>query len=107
MSGTLRKFTAMAVSLALISIPAVAAASAPAAQPSPAAANAWTTLSVMSTGASTATMAAAQDDLSHSAGGVPLPVIGVWLATLGLFIYIVTRDHDSDLDFGPTPVSPD
>ncbi len=109
MSALSRKIVALSATLALLAMPtgAIAASNAPASTQS--ASTAWTTLSVMSTGtASAATTAAAQEGMSEGAraGGIPLPVIGVWLATLGVFIWIVTRDKDGDLDFGPFPLSP-
>lgn len=108
MPGLLSKVTASVALFGLLASPAGAiAATSSAAPATQAAANAWTTLSVMSTGTSSATIAAAQGEQGLGAGGIPLPVIGVWLATLGVFIWIVTRDHDSDLDFGPDPISPD
>lgn len=108
MPGLLSKFAGTAALLALLASPAGAIASSSATTPSTqSAANAWTTLSVMSTGASAATVAAAQGDVAYDRRGIPLPVIGVWLATLGVFIWIVTRDNDGDdFDFGPFPISP-
>jgi hypothetical protein len=35
--------------------------------------------------------------------GVPLPVIGIWLAGIALAVYIATRHHRGRFDF---PVSP-
>ena len=107
MPGLLRKIAGMTASLALLSIPAGSiAASAP--QAAPSAANAWTTLSVMSTGASSANIAAAEDDMRNDGGvsGIPLPVIGVLLLTLGVAIWIVTRDDKGNLGLGPFPLSP-
>src|SRR5947209_1566067 len=45
------------------------------------------------------------NDRSHcnGVGGVPLPVIGIWLAEVALAVYILTRSHHARFVF---PVSP-
>jgi hypothetical protein len=35
--------------------------------------------------------------------GVPLPVIGIWLAEVALAIYILTRNHHGRLSFPNSP----
>lgn len=105
MPGQLRKVAAATAALALIVTPTGAIASTrPAA---PAASAQWATLGAMTTStASTTSLAAAQDGFAYDrgVGGIPLPVIAVWLAALGLVIWMLTHDDDGDLGF---PISPD
>ena len=117
MAGTLGKFAGAAAAMALLVSPTAAIASsgpspATLSAPSTQSANAWSTLSVMSSASSSAaTLAAAQGDPRYDGGvsGIPLPVIAVLLATLGVFIWILVQDDDGDgfdIDFDPTPNSP-
>jgi hypothetical protein len=91
------------------------AASAPAAAPAQASQASWLTLSMLSpSGAIGLAGAAAQPATDVPPGppppppengynGVPLPVIGIWLAGIALAVYIATRHHRGRFDF---PVSP-
>jgi hypothetical protein len=97
---------------------AVAAATPPAAPPQASGAS-WLTLSMLTpTGAiglagTAAQPAADQPPPSPPPGppphegnavaGVPLPVIGIWLAEVALAVYILTKNHRSRFIF---PVSP-
>jgi hypothetical protein len=39
----------------------------------------------------------------NAISGVPLPVIGIWLAELALGVYILTRSHHGHFDFPNSP----
>ena len=43
----------------------------------------------------------------NAVSGVPLPVIGIWLAEIAVAVYILTRNHHGRFSFPPPPpVSP-
>jgi hypothetical protein len=42
----------------------------------------------------------------NAVSGVPLPVIGIWLAGIALAVYILTRSHHGRFSFPQPPVSP-
>jgi hypothetical protein len=113
------RIAAAAVAGAILfdSTAAVAAATPPAAPPQPSVAS-WATLSMLTpTGAigfagATAAQPAADQPPPPPPGpppegnavrGVPLPVIGIWLAEIALAVYILTKNHRSRFVF---PVSP-
>jgi hypothetical protein len=89
------------------------AASAPPATPPQASQATWLTLSMLSpSGAIGLAGAAAQPATEvppppppedNAYRGVPLPVIGIWLAGIALAVYIATRNHRGRFNF---PVSP-
>jgi hypothetical protein len=110
MFGSMRKLTAFAVGASLMSVTtgAVAAAPAPAPVATTQSVNPWVALDAMnsSTAAAAATTAAAQDNYrGEGMGFPPIPVLVIILATLGVGIWILTKDDDHDgLDI--EPVSP-
>ena len=101
---------------------AAVAQNAPAATPQTAQTS-WMTLSMLSTsGAVGLAGAAAQpaadqppppppppgalpppDDRDNRVGGVPLPVIGIWLAEIALAVYILTKHHHGEFNFPNSP----
>ncbi len=108
MAGMLSKFAGAAavVALTVSSTAAIASprpVSAAVSAPSPqSATNAWSTLSVMSSASSST--AALQDDYAYRDDrGIPLPVIAVLLATLGVFIWILVQDDDDGFTIRPVP----
>lgn len=107
MSRKVGKLAGVAVALALLASPAsVIASTRSVAAPAQSAASAWTTLSTMSSASSTsATLAAAQGDFGYRGRGIPIPVLAVWLATIGLAIWILVHDDDGDSDDGLEPIS--
>lgn len=111
MRGNFKKIPLAAAATALLVSPTAALASS--ASPAPAStASAWSTLSAIgSATSSSASLAAVQGDMDYRDDdrGIPLPVIAVIGATLGLFIWILVHDDDdSDLDeFIRDPISPD
>src|SRR2546423_608197 len=114
-------FAAVVVAILFDSTAAIAAAtpSAPAQQASAAS---WMTLSMLTpSGAVGLAGAAAQPAADqpppppppppgppppegNAVSGVPLPVIGIWLAGIALAVYILTRNHHGRFSF--PPVSP-
>jgi len=115
MLGSMRKLTALAVGISLLSVTTGAVAAAPVAAPAPVASTAsvspWVALGAMNspTAAAAATAAAAQDYRDDRGPGFPpIPVLIIILATLGVGIWIITQDDDDgDVDFDvPPPVSP-
>jgi hypothetical protein len=110
MSNIVRKFTAAAVAMSLVTIPTATIAATPAAPVAAAPtvvappANAWLSLSAMTANSSSAAAAAAAQD-DDGPGFPPIAPLVVILATIGVAIWILTKgDNDSDLDL---PVSPD
>ena len=102
------KLISAAICAALV-ISSTAAAAAPA-RAVPATHDPWTTLSMMNPAGAAAlggAVAAAQDtDADYRADRpfyLPIPVLAVILAVIALDIWILTKDHDHDLD----NVSPD
>lgn len=96
----------MAASAAMLITSASATASTPPPN-SPPAANPWMTLSMLNSAGAAAlggTAAAAQpayptpDEAGSppGVGGIPWPVIAVWLAVIALDIYIVTSDDNDN-----------
>src|SRR5439155_23161834 len=102
---------------------AAVAAATPSAAPPQASAASWLTLSMLTpTGAIGLAGTAAQpaaDQLppppppgppppeGNAVRGVPLPVIGIWLAEVALAVYILTKSHRSRFGFPVTsPASP-
>ena len=110
MPGLLRKITSAAAATALLASPTTAFASSRTAATPSASAN-WAMLSAMSSASSSsAALAAAQGDYAYRDNrGIPLPVIAVLAATIGLAIWILVHDEDDgDVDFGiGDPLSPD
>jgi hypothetical protein len=110
MFGSMRKITAFAVGASLMSVTtgAVAAAPAPAPVVNTQSVSPWVALGAMnsSTAAAAATTAAAQDGYrGEGMGFPPIPVLVIILATLGVGIWILTKDDDHDgLDI--EPISP-
>jgi hypothetical protein len=106
----LRKFTAAAVAMSMVTIPtasisatpATPAAVAPTVVASPT--NAWLSLSAMTANSSSAAAAATlQDD--DGPGFPPIAPLVVIVATIGVAIWILTKgDNDGHLHL---PVSPD
>jgi len=110
---------AVAAALIFDSSAAIAAGPMPAAPPQASQAS-WLTLSMLSpSGAIGLAGAAAQPATDvppppppgppppeNAYGGVPLPVIGIWLAGIALAVYIATRNHKGRFVFPETPVSP-
>jgi hypothetical protein len=109
--------TAVTAAILLDSTVAVAATPAPAAPPQASAAS-WMTLSMLTpTGAIGLAGTAAQPAADqpppppgppppreeNGVSGVPLPVLGIWLAEIALAVYILTRSHHGRFRF---PVSP-
>jgi hypothetical protein len=95
------------------------AASAPPAAPPQASQASWLTLSMLSpSGAIGLAGAAAQPATDvpppppgpppppedNAYRGVPLPVIGIWLAGIALAVYIATRNHKGRFVFPTSPV---
>jgi hypothetical protein len=92
------------------------AASPPVATPPQASQASWLTLSMLSpSGAIGLAGAAAQPATDVPPGppppppenaynGVPLPVIGIWLAGIALAVYIATRNHKGRFIFPTSPV---
>lgn len=107
MSRKVSKLAGVAVALALLASPAsVIASTRSVAAPAQTSASAWTTLSTMSSASSTsATLAAAQGDFGYrdrDRRGIPAPVLAVWLATIGLAIWILLHDDDDgNFSFSP------
>ena len=110
MLGSMRKLTAFAVGISLMSVTtgAIAAAPTPAPVANAASVNPWVALGAMSSSsaATAATAAAAQDNYRDDGMGFPpIPVLIIILATLGVGIWILTKDDDHDgLDI--EPISP-
>ena len=106
MQRKLGKLAGAGAALALLVTPTAAMAASRTTVPATStqsATNAWTTLSAMSSASSsTASVAAAQGDFGYRGNGIPLPVLAVWAATLGLFIWILVHDDD-DGGFGISP----
>ncbi|MEO8456003.1 MAG: hypothetical protein ABI454_12670 [Sphingomicrobium sp.] len=91
------------------------AATTPPAAPAQASQTSWLTLSMLSpSGAIGLAGAAAQPATDvppppdgNAYHGVPMPVIGVWLAGVALAVYILTRHHRGRFSFPqPNPNSP-
>jgi hypothetical protein len=100
------------------------AASAPPATPPQASQAGWLTLSMLSPSASIGLAGAAVQPATdvpppppppmgppppegNAYNGVPLPVIGIWLAGIALAVYILTRNHNGRFSFPqPQPNSP-
>lgn len=114
MSGSMRKITTFAAALSLMSVTTGAVAAAPAPVPAPVAntssVNPWVALGAMnssSAAAAAASTAAAQDYRDEGMGFPPIPVLVIILATLGVGIWILTKDDDNGVDLNvPPPVSP-
>jgi hypothetical protein len=102
---------------------AAIAATAPPTTPPQASAASWLTLSMLTpTGAiglaGTAAQPAADQPTpppppgppppeGNAVSGVPLPVIGIWLAGIALAVYILTKSHGGGrFSFPQPPVSP-
>lgn len=106
MFGSMRKLTAFAVGISLMSVTTAAVAAAPVPAPAPvartAAASPWVTLGAMnsSSAATAASTAAAQDYRDDGMGFPPLVVLAIILATLAVGIWIIVDDDDKD------PISP-
>ena len=115
MSGSMRKLTALAVGISLMSVTTGAIAAAPVSAPAPvagtASVNPWVALGAMnsSSAAAAAMTAAAQGYEDEGTGVPPIPVLIILLATLGVGIWIIVKDGDDDGDFNfaPPPFSPD
>ena len=113
------RIAAAAVAAAMLFDSAVAvAAAAPPAAPPQATAASWLTLSMLTpAGAIGLAGTAAQPNANeapppppppgpppgNAVSGVPLPVIGLWLAEIAVAVYILTRHHHGRFIF---PVSP-
>ena len=111
------RITATALAVALLSSPTAAVGATSTAPQAPQVS--WQTLSMLSPTAAIGFASAEQANpappLRESAppplsddgamGAPPLPVIGIWLATIVTAIYILTRDHHGHGIF-PTPNSP-
>ena len=113
------RITATALAVALLSSPTAAVGATSTAPQAPQVS--WQTLSMLSPTAAIGFASAEQANpaaappLRESAlppppndgatGTPPLPVIGIWLATIVAAIYILTRDHHGHGIF-PTPNSP-
>jgi hypothetical protein len=90
------------------------AASAPPATPPQASQASWLTLSMLSPsgaiGLAGATAHPAADmpppppPADNANRGLPLPVIGIWLAGIALAVYIATRNHRGRFIFPTSPV---
>ena len=108
---------AVAASIVFTSTAAVAQSAQPAAM-APNAQVQWTALSMLSNsgaiGLAGSTASVDQPppppancdndrDRCNGVGGVPLPVIGIWLAEVALAVYILTKSHHAQFEF---PVSP-
>lgn len=114
MAGFTSKFTAMLVAGSLItaSSSAMAAATVQAASAPVATSQTtspWLALGAMTSNASTAASAAAaaQGEPRAGPGFPPIPALIVILATIGVAVWIATKDNDGgDLDIFP-PLSPD
>lgn len=108
MPGIIRKITSAAAATALLVSPATALASSRTAASAPSASANWAMLSAMSSASSSsAALAAAQGDYAYRDNrGIPLPVIAVLAATIGLAIWILVHDDDGDLDISDA-LSPD
>lgn len=107
MFGSMRKLTAFAVGISLMSVTTAAVAAAPVPAPAPvartAAASPWVTLGAMnssSAAAAATSTAAAQDYRDDGMGFPPLIVLAIILATLAVGIWIIVDDDDKD------PISP-
>lgn len=85
-----KTIAATAAAVALISAAPVAAASAAPAQPT---SNSWLTLSALNPAGATALggAVAAQPVEADNNVNIPLPVIGFWVATVAVMIYLATR----------------
>ena len=114
MPGSMRKLTAFAVGISLMSVTTAAVASAPAPTPAPVTSTTsvspWVALGAMnsSSAATAASTAAAQDYRDDGMGFPPIAVLAIILATLAVGIWILVDDDDDDdgFDFTPDPVSP-
>ena len=114
MSGLVRKLTAAAVAMSLVTIPTGTIAAVPAntvaAAPVVAAppANSWLTLSAMTANSSSAAAAAAAAQDDGGPGFPPIAPLVVILATIGVAIWILVKgDNDGNLHLPTgTPVSP-
>jgi hypothetical protein len=104
---------AVAAALIFDSTAGIAASAPPATSPQASQAS-WLTLSMLSpSGAIGLAGAAAQPaadmpppppPAENAYRGVPLPVIGIWLAGIALAIYIATRNHRGRVIFPTSPV---
>lgn len=95
-------FAAAAAAVALLSATPVAAASAAPAQPT---SNSWLTLSALNPAGATALggAVAAQPVQSDDNFNIPLPVIGFWVATVAIMIYIATRHKHGHIFVAVSP----
>jgi hypothetical protein len=94
------------------------AASAPPATPPQASQASWLTLSMLSPSGTIGLAGAAAQPATdvpppppgpppppeNAYNGVPLPVIGIWLAGIALAVYIATRNHRGRFVFPTSPV---
>ncbi len=111
MSGFVHRLTLAAVGVSLCVVPTGAIAASPEPTVQPAAAvptvDAWLALSAMTTGSSSASAAAAaaqdDDDDDDRVGFPPWSSLGVIVATIGVAIYILLKDHNHDIEL---PLSP-
>lgn len=95
-------FAATAAALALISAAPVAAATAAPAQST---SNSWLTLSALNPAGATALggAVAAQPVEADDNFNIPLPVIGFWVATVAIMIYIATRHKHGHISVRVSP----
>lgn len=95
-------FVAAATAVALVSATPVAAASAVPAQP---ASNSWLTLSALNPAGATALggAAAAHPGDADDHFNIPLAVVGFWIATIAVMIYIATRHKHGHIHVAVSP----
>jgi len=110
MGGFGTRIVSGAAAFALLVSSAAGAASTPS-SPAPQTQNGWVTLSMltpngaMGLAGSTAQPAPDTSPVRADVPTPPIPVIAIWLATLAMAIYILTRDHHGRFSF-PRPISP-
>jgi len=102
------RLLAMAAGAAMLISSTAAAASPPSAPASAPPANPWVTLSMLNPAGAAAlggAAAAVQPDYPPpeggpaGIGGIPWPVIAVWLAVIALDIYLLVKDDNDEEEF--------